>query len=248
MWWAGISLETMILLRAFRSRMFSIYPLFYAYVVCVLGSEISRLVIYRYWAPLYTNWWWGTEFLSLLVGYFVIFDIFEKALAEFEGVKRLARVVGLVVLAGIVGFTTFQLLARNHLEQGLTSVEVERNLRCAELILLGGILFLAAYYSIPMGRNLKGIILGYGVYVGTVVIGDATWSYLGESSRAIVSTVRGDSYFAALMVWTVTLWSFHANPVPIRPSVLGEDYQAMVTKTKDAIRDVRSHFHKGGRP
>jgi hypothetical protein len=227
--------------------MFRVYPLFYAYVVCVLGSEISRLAVYKYRAPQYTYWWWGTEFVSLLMGYFVIFDIFEKALAGFEGVRRLARVVGLVVLAGIVAFTTFQLLARNHLAQGLTSVEVERNLRFAELILLGGILFLTAYYGIPMGRNLKGIILGYGLYVGTVVIDDAAWSYLGESSRAIVSTVRGDSYFVALMVWTVTLWSFHANPVPIRPNILSEDYQAMVTKTKSALRDVKSLFHKGGR-
>ena len=249
MWWAGISLETVILLRAFRCKMFSIYPLFYAYVVSVLGTEISRFVVYRFRAPLYTNWWWGTEFLSLLVGYFVIFDIFEKGLAAYEGVKRFARVVGLVVLAGIVAFTTYQLIARNQWNQGLTSVEVERNLRCAELILLGGILFLVAYYRIRMGRNLKGIILGYGLYVATVVMSNAALSYLGGSFLTIVSTVRADSYFAALTIWTVALWSYHPNPLPNK---LGRgmdgDYQALVAKTKNALRDARSYLSKGGRP
>lgn len=240
-------MESIIVLRALRSRLFSEYPLFHAYVVCVLGSEVSRLAVYHYRPPLYTNWWWGTEFLSLLMGYFVIFDIFEKALAGYEGVKRLARVVGLVVLAGIVAFTTFQLLARSYLAQGLTSIEVERNLRGAELLLLGGILFLAAYYRIPMGRNLKGIIVGYGLYVAIVVVGNAVWSYLGDSSRTVVSTVRSDSYFTALMVWTISLWSYQPNPVPNKPIELNEDYQAMVTRTKSALRDVRSLFDKEGR-
>src|SRR5277367_1928691 len=166
---AGISLESVILFRAIRAKMISTYPMFYMYVACVLGTEISRLIVYRHYSMLYDNLWWGTEFLSLLVGYFVIFDIFEKGLEAYEGIKRIARVVGLVVLAGIVMFTAIQLVARNHLAPGLTSLEVERNLRFAELILLGGILLLVAHYRILLGRNLKGIILGYGLYVAVVV-------------------------------------------------------------------------------
>ena len=248
-WWAGISLESIIVFRSLRGRMFRVYPLFYAYVVCVLGTEVSRMIIYRFKAPLYTSWWWGTEFLSLLVGYFVIFDIFEKGLAAYEGVKRFARVVGLVMLAGIVAFTTFQLLARNQLTRGLTSVEVERNLRCAELVLLGGILFLVGYYRVPIGRNLKGIILGYGLYVAAVVMDDAARSYLGDSFQSVFSSARIYTYLAALMVWTVMLWSYHPNPLPNK---LGRgmdgDYQALVAKTKNALHDARSYLSKGGRP
>jgi hypothetical protein len=247
MWLAGISLESIILFRSFRSKMFSVYPLFYTYVVCVLGTEISRLVVYRFRPPLYTYWWWGTEFLSLLVGYLVIFDILEKGLAAWVGVKRFARIVGLIVLAGIVTFTTIELLARSHLKQELTSVEVERNLRFAELILLGGILLLVAYYGIPIGRNLKGIILGYGLYVGTMVMDGAARSYLGDSFHGVFSNVRSYAYLASLMVWTVALWSYYPNPVPSKPAGMGGDYEAMVTKTKNALGDVRSHLDKGGR-
>jgi hypothetical protein len=248
MWCAGISLESLILFRSFRSKMFGSYPLFYAYIVYVLSSEISRLVIYRYRPSLYAHWWWGTQFLSLLVGYFIIFDIFEKSLAAYEGVKRFARIVGIVVFGGVVALTTFQLVARNHFLQGLTSVEVERNLRGAEIILLGGILMLVAYYRIPIGRNLKGIIVGYGAYVATVVMSNAAWSYMGESSRAAISAVQSEIYLAALMVWTVTLWTYRENAVPSKPDELNEDYQMMVAKTKKALHDMRSHLGKGDRP
>jgi|ERR1700690_694749 hypothetical protein len=249
MWFVGISLESVILFRAFRVKMLGTYPMFYMYIACVLGTEISRYIVYRHDIVLYDYVWWGTDFLCLLVGYFVIFDIFEKGLEAYEGIKRFARVVGLVVLAGIVAFTAFQLLSQNRWSKGLTSVEVERNLRAAELVLLGGILVLVAYYRIRLGRNLKGIILGYGLYVAVEVMSNATRSFVGESFQNAFSTVRSYTYLASLMIWTVALWAYHPNPVPKRPGGgMGGDYQAMATKTKNALGEVRSHLDKGGRP
>jgi hypothetical protein len=247
MWGAGISLEAVILLRSFRSRMLASYPLFYAYMACVLLTELSRYLLHAMNSPLWVNWYWGTEFLCLLMGYFVIFDILEKTLAPYEGPKKFARNVGLLVFASVVAFTTIQLIARNRFAQGLTSVEVDRNLRSAELVLLGGVLLIVANYGIPIGRNLKGIILGYGLYVAAVVMDDAARSYLGRSFQGIFSAVKSYSYFATLLVWAVALWSYHPNPVPSEPGNLNGDYQVMVTKTKNALGAVRSQLGKGGR-
>jgi len=248
MWGAGISLEAVILFRSFRSRMLASYPLFYAYMACVLLTEISRYLLHEMNSPLWANWYWGTEFLCLLVGYFVIFDILEKTLAPYEAPKKFARNVGLLIFASVVAYTTIQLIAGSRFAPGLTSLEVERNLRGAELILLGGLLLIVANYRIPIGRNLKGMILGYGVYVAVVVMDDATRSYMGKSFQGIFSAVRSYSYFAALLVWTVALWSYQPNPVPSAPENLNGDYRVMVTKTKNALGEVRSHLGKGGRP
>jgi hypothetical protein len=247
MWGAGIALEAIIVFRSFRSRMVSSYPLFYAYMACVLLTEISRYVLHEMNSPMWVNWYWGTEFVCLLMGYFVIFDILEKTLAPYEGPKRFARNVGLVIFAGVVAITTIQLIAGNHFAPGLTSVEVERNLRGAELVLLGGVLLIVANYGVPLGRNLKGMILGYGLYVAAVVMDNAARSYLGASFQGIFSAVRSTSYLAALLVWTVALWSYHPNPVPSAPGDLNGDYQVMVSKTKNALGEVRSHLGKGGR-
>src|SRR5260370_38957290 len=64
---------------------------------------------------------------------------------------------------------------------GRTTLETERDLRIVQLALLIGLVSLFASYAIPLGRNLKGIIYGYGLFIATSVAHLTLRDYLGDS-------------------------------------------------------------------
>lgn len=246
-WWAGIVLETAIVVRSAWNRTITQYPVFIAYISCVLGSEVSRFIMYRSQRPLYRQWWWATEFLCVLIGYWLIMSILEKALAPYEGPKRMARNVGLVTFSLIVVFTLGQWLMEPHISSIVTSLEVERNLRSAEIVLLGMILLVIFHYGISISENLKGIIIGYGLYIAVDVGIYATRSFLGQSFQGIFSLIRSLSYLAALVVWLVALWSYIPVPVAEQRPRLEADYQSLASATREKLGAMRSYLGGGGR-
>jgi hypothetical protein len=164
----------------------------------------------------------------------------------YPGANKFARTVGLTVFAGIVLFTTAEWLVERQSLLRLTSVDVERNLRGAETILLGALLLVIAYYGVSIGRNLRGIILGYGLYIALDVMFYATRSFLGHSFQSAFSVVRSYSYLVALLVWAVALWSYSPVSVPEAPARLEDDYQSLAMATRQRLGAVRSYLGRAG--
>jgi hypothetical protein len=245
--WAGFILEFLILLRLIKGKNYSNYPYFFAYVACVLFSSISGYIVSARYPSIYGYWYWGFEFLCVILGYSVILEIIEKGLASYEGARVAARVAGYLVFGGIFCVTIAQWLGEAHFVIASNSAEVEKDLRAAELILLISILAVISYYRVPLGKNLRGIILGYGLVVTSVVMDGALRSYKGDSFQAIFSGIRVYSYIASLIIWTVALWSVYPNPIPKRPIRLESDYQALILAIRNRLGATRSHVGKAGR-
>jgi len=247
LWWVCILLESLILFRAVTTRILRTYPFFCVYLSCVLAGDVLLFWLYRFsTASVYRHVYWTKEFICVLAGYCVVVEIVQRALASCEGLKRFAAYVGLVVFAFIVGFTALQGLVQRSSEILLSSVEVERNLRSAELVFLALLVAMISYYGIPMGQDLKGIIIGYGLCVATVVLDHAVQSYAGFY-KPIFTTVLSYSYLFSLLVWTFCLWSYHAHPVPNRPTPLDDDYDVLVNSTREAIVVLRGLLGKAAR-
>lgn len=246
-WWVGIALESAILVRSFWNRTISHYPVFIAYISCVLGSELSRFFIYRSKWTIYRDWWWGTEFLCVLIGYWLIMSILEKALAPYEGPKHMARNVGLVTFSLVVVFTLGQWLTEPNISSLVTSLEVERNLRSAEVVLLGMILLVIFHYGISISDNLRGIIVGYGLYIAVDVAIYATRSFLGQSFQGVFSLIRSLSYLVALVVWVIAMWSYVPVPVAEQTPRLEADYQSLASATREKLGAMRSYLGRSSR-
>ncbi|HKS81722.1 MAG TPA: hypothetical protein VJR23_09485 [Candidatus Acidoferrales bacterium] len=213
-----------------------------------MASDISRYVVYREFPAMYTPWWWSTEFISVLLGYWVIMDLLEKVLTPYVGTRKFARAAGLSVLVAVVSITIFEWIAEKHSSLALTTVEVERNLRSAEAILICVLLLIVAFYGISIGKNLKGILLGYGLYVALDVIVHASMSFTGYSLQSLFSLIRNYSYLLALLVWTFTLWSYYPVSSPeglVHPEA---DYQSLATGTREKLGTLGSYFGRPGRP
>jgi hypothetical protein len=246
-WWTTIVLELAILIRAFKTGVFKDYPFFSIYLGCVLLSSASGYVVYKERPGLYQYWYWTWEFVCVVAGYNVVLELIERGLGSHDGARKFFRNVGLWVFAVIVGFVAIQSMLLRHSNALISSVEVERDLRTAEAFLLAAIMGAIAYYHVPVGRNLKGIVVGYGLCVATVVIAHSIRSYVGASFQDLFSVVRSWSYLVSLLIWILALWSYQPNPVPKRPGDSEPDYDLLAMKTREAVESVRGQLGKAAR-
>jgi hypothetical protein len=246
-WWATLGLEAIILYRLLKGRLRAHYPFFFAYLSCVFFASASGFAIYTFDTnvSLYQYWYWAWEFVCVIAGYSVVLEVIERGLAPHQGARQLLRNGAMLVFTAIVAYMTIHSLWR-HANPWLTSVEVERNLRTAEAILLVAVICAVAYYSIPIGRNVKGIVLGYGLCVATVVIGDTLRSFVGNSFQGLFSAVRSWSYLISLLVWVPALWSYRPS-IFERPTRPDGDYDAVVAKAREAVESMRGQLEKAGR-
>jgi len=246
--WAGIVLETLIIASSIWSGLLSRYAAFYCYIAFVLVSDVSRLVVLKEFYSHYRMWWWATEYVGVLLGYWLLMDILEKALKPYAGVRKFARGVGLATLAAVLAFTFLEWLLENKsVLARLTSIEVERNLRGAEVALLFVLLVVIVVYGAALGRNLKGIVLGYGLYLALDLVANAARSHFGPSFQKIWSDVHTYSYLCALVIWTVSLWSYAPVQLSAGSVALESDYEKLAQATREKLNAIGTHLGRTGR-
>jgi len=210
-WLCSILLEVLLLFRGFRTKLVRKYPLFYSYILFVLLESLVRFFVYNRRHSLYDTVYWITQFLAVAIGCVVVFDIFRMVLAEYPGTARPARNVLLFVFAMAVVKALVNISSGASFF-GQTSVELERNLRLVQAAAIFGIAVLSFFYAIPFGKNARGIVVGYGLFLCASVV-QLTWvSYFGQRSREIWLYTQPAIYLLALLVWMGSLWSYHTAP------------------------------------
>ncbi len=246
LWWIGNALETLILARSIKGRFWQKYPAFYLYLGTVLLLELLRFSIYTFQPRFHRVFYWYTEYLSATIGYAVILEIYKHALSNSQGVARIARTFLWGVLGAVILKVTWNAVTGPVWSPATTSAELERDLRTVQALLLAGVIALLAYYVVPTGRNLRGIIFGYSAYIYASVVSLAFGSLPGYGLRPGWRLVQPIAYLAALLIWGATLWSYSPNPVAEAESKIDRDYKLIAERTRRAISRARSFFKMGG--
>jgi hypothetical protein len=241
--WFGITLLGTLLYRAIRGHFLSEYPYFYFYVAFVFSQSVVRFSVARISPELYANVYWSTEFLSAIVGCLVIWEIYSRTLTPYPGVSRFSRSMILIAITAVLA-KLFLTHANNPMAVFFQSTtELDRNLRSIQAIFLVFIVALLYHYSIPLGRNMLGIISGYTFFVAVSVIGLAVRFLLTRELQ-----LQPISYDLAMVFWCITLWYYEPNPQPATETGLETDYHAISTATARAFSQARSYLLKSVRP
>lgn len=247
-WWCGILLEGLLLFRGFRAKLFWRYPNFYIYVSSLFLSDVLSYLFYVMKPPWYEKWLWYSGFLILFLGCGIVLEIFRHVLSSYAGVEKFARVGGFVILAGVFCFALlYPVFGPSGSAAKALYVRLQRDFLVVQAILLVGLLQLVSYYGISMGRNLKGMILGYGQCVGTTVVIFALQAYVGPRFEPAWILIQQLSYLAALVIWLMALWSYCANPVPEATIGVDGDYDVLVEKTRDMVGAASTELVKVNR-
>ncbi len=246
-WLACVALECVLLVRAWVSGWFRKYPLFFAYVACVFIQDLFLLTVYllhsRYYTPLY----WYAEFFSLAIGCGVSWEIFRLVLGRYPGAGRMARNVLILALIMVITKGLANAWSGNASWPN-TAIEVERNLRAIQAVSLIVLATLSVYYVVPISRNVKGILTGYGLFIATCVVTLALRLSFGQVFQSTWAFIQPLCYTGVLLIWCGSLWKYEPAPLPELQPKIEEDYQSLALVTRKGLLQARAYLGKSMRP
>jgi hypothetical protein len=70
------------------------------------------------------------------------------------------------------------------------------------------------YFGVPLGRNVKGILVGYGIYVGASLVTLAVESHFPAHFLGIWNQMQPLAYNFTLLVYLISLWHYSPAPSP----------------------------------
>lgn len=240
-WWTSNALEVCLLVRGVSGRLIFRYPVFYTYLLFVLLQSPIRLVAYRWYRDTwYGPVYWTTEFLGLAMGCVVVFEIYRVALAAYPGTAKMARNILLFLFVLALAKCGAAMWSDPHLLDDATPLQMERALRTVQAIAIVALITVFASYSIPFGRNLRGILLGYGLFIGERVI---CLTFVSVAGKDFWFYAYSASYLMALSLWLGHLWSYQATP-ETEHAQLEQEYQVIAKATQGRLQEVREQLRK----
>jgi len=220
-----------LIVRGAREKLLFAYPVFYLYLLHVLLLGLFRFSVATFWPSNYSEVYWYSQFVSLVIGYCVIWELYSKLLNSYRGVLQISRVLVSTTLIVVISGFLNNALTGPIWGAAATVMDLERNMRAVQAILLIALMGLASYYAIPLGRNLGGIICGYAFFVGTSIIHLTFRSYLGEAFQSIWNYLPPISYLLSLVIWCLGLRVYDPVPEPESDVGIEQDYEAVVARS-----------------
>jgi hypothetical protein len=244
LWLAGMLFEFLLLVRAVQTKTLTKYIYFYAYIFCVFAVS-TGLYIGRSRPDFYGAWYWPTQFATLVIGFSVVLEVVRQALDAYPGAKRFAWRASCAVFAVTFCYVERHVARRAEWTTVAATVELERDLRVIEALVLATVLAIVFYYRIELGKNVTGMILGFGAYVGVSLTTLALRSFIGPRFNTAWGLLQSASFVFGAAVWTVALWSYSPNPKPPTTGRGGRGdggYDALVRGTRAQMESVRSNL------
>jgi len=239
LWIATISLELFVVARGIRTKLFAKFPVFYTYVLFVFLQSVVRFAVYHWHPQRYRDLYWLTEFVGVVVGCGVLFEVYRAGLAPYPGTARLARNVLALVFAFAAGKALAGALRGGLWFPSRTTAELERNLRAAQAFAILGLVILLLAYSIPLGRNLRGILVGYGLFIASDLANLAMLASPGRELQGLWSYSQQIFYLVVLCIWAVSLWTPSPQPRLASSPAVAPSYKEVERKTRDRLKHIR---------
>jgi hypothetical protein len=242
-WWAGNAALGVLLYRGLRRRLAREYPVFYGYAAYVLCSSLVLFRLSLVSRQAYSVGHWALDFVAVLFGVGVTWEIYDTILAGYSGVRRVGRsLIASLVLILLAKFVA-NLATQPVRVLFPTTVELARNLRFGQAALLLAILSLLVYYRIPLGRNVASLLYGYTLFIATAVVNLTLRSALGSRFQPWWAVLQPLAYLVILGMWCVGMWSREANPVP--SPELEQDYAHLSRQTIAGMARMRARLLNG---
>jgi len=170
---------------------------------------------------LYAPFYWVGEFATMLLacGNFLEilrgFAVNPRAAAFTRAMRYIVYSIGAIFAVGSVLAAIYIGLDWKTRESAILLLVFERDFRLVQAGFLFAIVGAALYFAVPFSRNLKGICIGYGLFIASNLMAltlDA-WA----SKRAVADVLRllePFFYDVSLFVYLFALWSYTPPPTP----------------------------------
>jgi hypothetical protein len=244
-WVTGIVIEALLLFRGVYAKLVSRYLNFYIYVLSLFLADGIFYFAPILGHPIADKWNWYSGFVSLFLGVGIVLEVFRHVLAPYPGAEKVARILSYALMGAVLVFIiVYPIVSPNAAAARTLFYRLQRDFLAVQALLLMVIIRVMAYYAIPTGRNLKGMILGYGQMVALTLFGLALRAFRGFAFNSAFNYIQTTAYLAALVIWLIALWSYLPDPVPT-PRISGDDdYDRLASRTRGMVDATESHLVK----
>lgn len=240
--WSLQGLLGLLIIFALRGNYFREYLVFYSYLSYLFVEGLIRVFVLTFAPNSYLVIYWSTQFLEISAAYCVLWEIYRKILEPFAGTAKMASRLVAVAFLAVLGKAFFAALLARDWVLSKRVIELERDLRSVQATLVILLVGLMVYYQIPVGRNVRGLISGYGFFVGASVILLTLRSYIGTPFQVGWQYLQQASTLGTFLIWCFALYSYAPNPTPIGENELERDYIVIATRTQQAMARARGYL------
>jgi hypothetical protein len=210
--YSGAALEALLLWRLAKGGMFRHYPCFSVFVGCLVSQYIALFVALRLAPSQYPAWYWGSGAVNVCLRFLLVWEVFHQTFPKASPLHRMVSRQAALGAVALISISTGMLWAiQNYSKSHSVYLAMDRSFGFVQAVLILAILSLARYYHVPIGRNIWGIAVGFGMY-----------SSLSTAASALIDLRRSSffpywyflsplSFVAMLGMWTWAVWIYAPN-------------------------------------
>lgn len=222
----GILVEGLLVWRLLNDRLLNRYPYFSAFILCDLVCNLALISV----ASLRQEWFRfssGTALaVSALTGLLIIWEVARVLFPPDSTLRRLAQSTLLALAAfGLPAILALAWSQANsiHFSYRYVPPVFEQYLTLAQAILLLAIAAIARYYALPLGRNLRSLVFGFGLYLLLNAINFASLQII-HGFLPYWQLLSPALYIGLLAFWLWSFWEY--APAPSRTTAVRDSLES----------------------
>lgn len=214
----GIGLDGFLLWRLSRRRQIRRYPYFATFVFFDLLRTVVALAVFHFRREWYARTYWNTEAIALVLLFAIIWEVARHLFPADSALRQLAWKTVILTEAIVIpalSFLAWGWSRSDFHEYPILIVWpiVEQYFTLAVSLLLLIISGVARYYGVAFGRNMRGLISGFGVYLCLYAANFAALQIVPRF-HLFWQFLSSLTYSAMAVSWLWAFWQYAPPPVP----------------------------------
>lgn len=215
LWIAGPVLQLVLAGVIFRRGLRRQYPVFFWYILAQPISFLPQFVFYRISYAAYFWSYWVVSFISVMLGFFVMREVFVNLLRPYDSLRELGDVLFrwaavVLIMVAIVSAASGTLPGVSRTTVAILALE--RGVRVMQCGLVLFMLLFSSHLGLTVRHHVFGVALGFGLFAAIQLITVILPAMAGYSQWVALPLANSISYLLSLGIW---LW-YLSRPEPER--------------------------------
>jgi len=211
-YFASLAVLSLILLRGALTRSIKTYSYFYTQLAIAFVLGLTAYPIYSFDHKVYGAFYWIAQFATMIFACANIPEILRHAFTRDPTARRFAAFLNVALSLAIAIFISVVVVGPKNWHDARHFERLERDFRSVESLAIVTLLAAVFYFGIPLGRNLTGLLIGFGVYIGSSLLTLSVDSRFPRSLELGWAFLELTSYFISVVIYAFAFWTLHAPP------------------------------------
>ena len=202
LWYAQIAIQCVVACVLIAKRVWEKFPSFSAYVLVVTGTALLKLAVSGN-GRVYFYTYWICEVIAIVLGLFVVREIFMNLFAPHRALRKLATLCFRVAVVMLVIMGCVVIYVQSPGAQGITKTILigEEATRVVEVGLIMFLFLASSAFGLHWRQNVFGIALGLGIFTAVELVALAMRLHFGSGTLPAFSIARILAFELSLLVW-----------------------------------------------